>query len=53
MAQGFCSVCGRRLPIVSRGYKPEGRQQYWYPVKHPQLGDDTGGKDCPGMLKPI
>jgi hypothetical protein len=55
VALGRCAECDRLLPIQARGNHAgqDGRplrQQRWYPVRHPRLGDDTGGEDCPGMV---
>jgi hypothetical protein len=51
---GYCSVCGKLVPIEAKGLKsPRARQQAWYPVKHPKPGDDTGGENCPGMKTPL
>lgn len=53
MARGYCAVCGRLIEIRAVGWTPDRTRQRWYPVKHPRLGDDTGGADCTGMKEPL
>lgn len=51
---GYCRECDRLVRILPRGFREGfGKQNNWYPVKHPRLGDDTGGEDCPGVLKAL
>lgn len=55
MALGYCNECGRLVTILpGERHEAVGRSsRRWYPVKHPKLGDDTGGEDCPGVKKEI
>lgn len=46
---GYCAECERLVKLESRGWSKDLRRQILYPVSHPELGDDTGGKECKGV----
>ncbi len=53
MVRGYCARCGRLIEIRAVGWNADHTRQIWYPVKHPKLGDDTGGDDCDGVKEPL
>lgn len=45
MARGYCSKCGKLVPINAMGWAPNRTRQLWYPDFH--RGAD--GKICGGV----
>lgn len=45
----LCPSCDRPVKVEARGYVQGKRQQKWLVLKHPALGDDSGGRDCDGV----
>lgn len=47
MALGYCSLCGKLVPITARGkHHPERTSRRWFPEMH----DGKEGKLCDGIL---
>lgn len=48
---GFCSVCDQFLKLE---YRKEPRKPVaLYPVQHLARGEDTGGRECPGVRRAV
>jgi hypothetical protein len=48
---GYCLECDRLTKIERR--KERGRPAALYPEQHPALGEDTGGRECPGTRRAV
>lgn len=57
--KGYCKACDRLYTLEQRAtdgtpFNPANpRQAALFPEKHPKLGDDTGGEDCPGCRRAV